>query len=254
MGNGPVGFRLVLNDAYFTSRIVILYLHFHEKKNSRILPSSNDIKLWTNSLADLLRDPLGVKTFSEFVKIEFSSENLEFHLAVEELGSLQDYDLFTQASIKIFDEYIAVGAPKELNITSSCRSQLTSMFAELKRRLGVTASSSPTSGVTQHDFVSDKMDRMSIHSTSTSATTPAASRPMSHYHHPGQFDPTNLPEKWRLPNSCFVDAHDHILALMSKDSYVRFLASDMMSKLQQQVLNGEAEDGHSMNKAKKRSG
>uniref|UniRef100_A0A1I8GYV1 RGS domain-containing protein n=1 Tax=Macrostomum lignano TaxID=282301 RepID=A0A1I8GYV1_9PLAT len=75
------------------------------------------VKLWGTSFDFLLRDPAGREYFRHFLTREFSSENLRFWLAV------QDYKFGPVSQLharmeSIFAEFLASGAPSEINIDS----------------------------------------------------------------------------------------------------------------------------------------
>jgi len=80
-------------------------------------PTEKRVRKWELSLEDLVLDPLGVKELMEYMKKEYSHENLRFWLAVQELR----YGPGTEAKIKkkvkeIWDEFLAPGAKAEINI------------------------------------------------------------------------------------------------------------------------------------------
>ncbi|PAA50144.1 hypothetical protein BOX15_Mlig015244g1 [Macrostomum lignano] len=75
------------------------------------------VKMWSAYFDFLLRDAAGREYFKQFLTKEFSSENLSFWLAV------QDYkfgpnDQLRSRMTQIFDEFLAPGAPSEINIDS----------------------------------------------------------------------------------------------------------------------------------------
>eukprot|EP00842_Homolaphlyctis_polyrhiza_P006084 jgi/Hompol1/6477/HPOL_002675-RA len=96
--------------------------------NERTVPTKAEVQIWCNSLADLLRDPLGVKYFDEFLAKEFSQENLQFYLKCRDLENVQSADEFLLRSMAIFKDYIKVGSPRELNINSNTRSAIIAVF------------------------------------------------------------------------------------------------------------------------------
>ncbi|KAJ3195392.1 Regulator of G-protein signaling 7 [Irineochytrium annulatum] len=91
-------------------------------------PIKRDLMLWCTSLDDLLRDPLGIEYFARFLKTEFSLENLDFYQRCQLLASLPTYSEFQREATAIFEEFIQVGSPRELNITSGCRMVLIAQF------------------------------------------------------------------------------------------------------------------------------
>lgn len=80
-------------------------------------PTEKRVRKWELSLEDLVQDPLGVKELMEYMKKEYSHENLRFWLGVQELR----YGPGTEGKIKkkvkeIWDEFLAPGAKAEINI------------------------------------------------------------------------------------------------------------------------------------------
>jgi hypothetical protein len=89
-------------------------------KDSSSKPSVDTIRCWANSLDSLLADKFGRQCFHEFLKSEFSEENVEFWIACEEFKNLKTPNLTAPAQ-KIFNEFIAHQAPREINIDSITR-------------------------------------------------------------------------------------------------------------------------------------
>ncbi|KNC97189.1 uncharacterized protein SPPG_07577 [Spizellomyces punctatus DAOM BR117] len=100
--------------------------------NAKKHPSSAEIKMWTYSFPELMRDPMGVRHFYDFVQKEFSQENLEFYLKCQALDSVPTRKEFTERAKTIYDEFIKINAPRELNINSSERSAIIAQFDALQ--------------------------------------------------------------------------------------------------------------------------
>lgn len=80
-------------------------------------PTEKRVRKWSISLEDLVVDSLGVKELMEYMKKEYSHENLRFWMSVQELR----YGPGTEAKIKkkvkeIWDEFLSPGAKAEINI------------------------------------------------------------------------------------------------------------------------------------------
>ncbi|XP_053740077.1 regulator of G-protein signaling 18 isoform X2 [Synchiropus splendidus] len=71
---------------------------------------------WRDSFEDLLKHSEGVETFSQFLKTEFSEENLEFWLACEEYKTYDSQTKLLSMAKYIYTLFIASDAPKEVNI------------------------------------------------------------------------------------------------------------------------------------------
>ncbi|KAI8917038.1 RGS domain-containing protein, partial [Powellomyces hirtus] len=98
------------------------------KKN----PTTADTKLWTFSFTELMRDPIGVKHFYDFVQKEFSQENLEFYLKCQALDAISTREEFTKRAQTIYAEFIQIGASRELNINSTDRNAIIAQFEALE--------------------------------------------------------------------------------------------------------------------------
>uniref|UniRef100_A0A4W6EQD4 Regulator of G protein signaling 6 n=1 Tax=Lates calcarifer TaxID=8187 RepID=A0A4W6EQD4_LATCA len=70
-------------------------------------PSQQRVKKWGFSLEEALKDPAGRDQFLKFLESEFSSENLRFWLAVQDLKAQE-----------IWQEFLAEGAPSSINLDS----------------------------------------------------------------------------------------------------------------------------------------
>ncbi|KAI9094603.1 hypothetical protein DFS34DRAFT_235793 [Phlyctochytrium arcticum] len=96
--------------------------------NSKKHPSTADIRMWTYSFTELMRDAMGVKHFYNFVQKEFSQENLEFYLKCQALDSIPTRKDFTERARSIYDEFIKINAPREININSAERTAIINQF------------------------------------------------------------------------------------------------------------------------------
>ncbi|XP_055005619.1 regulator of G-protein signaling 6-like [Boleophthalmus pectinirostris] len=80
-------------------------------------PSQQRVKKWGFSLEEALKDPLGQDLFLRFLESEFSSENLRFWLAVQDLKRQPQQDVAQRAQ-DIWAEFLAEGAPSSINLDS----------------------------------------------------------------------------------------------------------------------------------------
>ncbi|XP_006865757.1 PREDICTED: regulator of G-protein signaling 3 isoform X1 [Chrysochloris asiatica] len=84
-------------------------------------PTSEEALKWGESLEKLLLHKYGLAVFQAFLRTEFSEENLEFWLACEDFKKLKSQSKMTAKAKKIFAEYIAIQACKEVNLDSYTR-------------------------------------------------------------------------------------------------------------------------------------
>lgn len=80
-------------------------------------PSQQRVKRWGFSLDEALKDPAGRDQFLKFLESEFSSENLRFWLAVQDLKRRPLQDVPNRAQ-EIWHEFLAEGAQSSINLDS----------------------------------------------------------------------------------------------------------------------------------------
>uniref|UniRef100_K7FH44 Regulator of G protein signaling 6 n=1 Tax=Pelodiscus sinensis TaxID=13735 RepID=K7FH44_PELSI len=80
-------------------------------------PSQQRVKRWGFSIDEVLKDPVGRDLFLRFLESEFSSENLRFWLAVQDLKKQPLQDVATRVE-EIWQEFLAPGAQSAINLDS----------------------------------------------------------------------------------------------------------------------------------------
>ncbi|ETE66768.1 Regulator of G-protein signaling 6, partial [Ophiophagus hannah] len=80
-------------------------------------PSQHRVKRWGFSIDEVLKDPVGRDQFLRFLESEFSSENLRFWLAVQDLKKQPLQDVATRVE-EIWQEFLAPGAQSAINLDS----------------------------------------------------------------------------------------------------------------------------------------
>uniref|UniRef100_A0A671LNJ8 Regulator of G-protein signaling 7-like n=1 Tax=Sinocyclocheilus anshuiensis TaxID=1608454 RepID=A0A671LNJ8_9TELE len=75
------------------------------------------VKRWGFGFDEVLKDPVGREQFLKFLESEFSSENLRFWLAVQELKKRPIREVPSRVQ-EIWDEFLAPGAPSAINVDS----------------------------------------------------------------------------------------------------------------------------------------
>ena len=94
--------------------------------------SPKDVKGWSESLDNLLKDPVGLQTFFMHLKGEHSTENIRFWLACENYknrAGRDDEATRYDTAHQIFKEFLSRCATSQINVP--CR-----LFRELKQELG----------------------------------------------------------------------------------------------------------------------
>ncbi|XP_067876891.1 regulator of G-protein signaling 4-like isoform X1 [Heterodontus francisci] len=109
-----LGFLLLKSESTVTTSRI------ERKARSRGAHSAEALK-WGESLDKLLNHKRGVAAFRAFLRSEFSEENIDFWLACEEYKNTKIGSKLTLKAQKIYDEFVKVQAPKEVNLDSHSR-------------------------------------------------------------------------------------------------------------------------------------
>ncbi|CAH8435057.1 unnamed protein product [Heterobilharzia americana] len=86
-------------------------------------PTREEVEDWARSFEAVLRDKYGIMVFREFLRTEFSDENIRFWLICEEYRNKSGSKNMQRKAFKIFNEYVAVQAASEVNLDSNTRLQ-----------------------------------------------------------------------------------------------------------------------------------
>lgn len=82
---------------------------------------SHGVQVWGNSFEKLLEDAAGLHTFAEFLKKEFSAENIYFWTACERYKKVTDHGERAKEANEIFSKHLATGASEPVNVDSKAR-------------------------------------------------------------------------------------------------------------------------------------
>ncbi|XP_062499775.1 uncharacterized protein LOC134177052 [Corticium candelabrum] len=77
---------------------------------------SQRIRNWAISFSRLLKDPIGVACFTEFMTSEHSDENLSFWLQCQKFAELRKSGALQAEARMIYDEFLSESAPTPVNI------------------------------------------------------------------------------------------------------------------------------------------
>ncbi|KAM6355515.1 regulator of G-protein signaling 7 isoform 10-T10 [Podargus strigoides] len=98
-----------------------MQLDRHRLKMSKVAeskePGQQRVKRWGFGMDEALKDPVGREQFLKFLESEFSSENLRFWLAVEDLKKRPVREVPARVQ-EIWHEFLAPGAPSAINLDS----------------------------------------------------------------------------------------------------------------------------------------
>ncbi|XP_066588507.1 regulator of G-protein signaling 7 isoform X2 [Prorops nasuta] len=79
------------------------------------VPTEKRVRRWALSMEELMSDPTGLQEFTNYLRKEYSHENIRFWLAVKDLRHSFQAQIHDKVN-KIFKEFLAPGAPCEINI------------------------------------------------------------------------------------------------------------------------------------------
>ncbi|CAH8439542.1 unnamed protein product [Schistosoma rodhaini] len=112
-----------LPQSYGTDIVISNHRVFLEKLFRSGGPTREDVEDWARSFESVLRDKYGVLVFREFLRTEFSDENIRFWLICEDYRNKSGTKNMQRKAFKIFNEYVAVQAAREVNLDSNTRLQ-----------------------------------------------------------------------------------------------------------------------------------
>lgn len=84
-------------------------------------PTLEEIRSWGKSFDRLMRSPGGRKVFRDFLRCEYSEENILFWLACEELKKETNPEAIEEKARFIYEDYISILSPKEVSLDSRVR-------------------------------------------------------------------------------------------------------------------------------------
>lgn len=93
-------------------------------------PSREEVQEWGISFEKLLTSKTGVKIFHDFLKSQYSEENLLFWLAVEKLKKETDQATFKELAQSIYRDYLSAESPKEVSIDHKTRQHIEEVLEE----------------------------------------------------------------------------------------------------------------------------
>jgi len=95
-------------------------------------PSYEELKMWGESFDKLMKCPGGQRLFREFLRSEYSEENMLFYQACEDLKREENPDLVEEKARLIYEDYISILSPKEVSLDSRVREVINRNMIEPK--------------------------------------------------------------------------------------------------------------------------
>nr|XP_020144379.1 regulator of G-protein signaling 20 isoform X8 [Microcebus murinus] len=93
-------------------------------------PTLEEVSAWAQSFDKLMITPAGRNTFREFLRTEFSEENMLFWMACEELKKEANKTIIEEKARIIYDDYISILSPKEVSLDSRVREVINKNMVE----------------------------------------------------------------------------------------------------------------------------
>ncbi|KAL7640238.1 UNVERIFIED_CONTAM: hypothetical protein RMT77_009652 [Armadillidium vulgare] len=93
----------------------------HVNGENEPLPTLEEIRSWGESFDKLMKCSVGRKAFREFLKCEYSEENILFWQACEDLKRELNPSLVEEKARLIYEDYISILSPKEVSLDSRVR-------------------------------------------------------------------------------------------------------------------------------------
>ncbi|KAJ8412294.1 hypothetical protein AAFF_G00145610 [Aldrovandia affinis] len=84
-------------------------------------PSREEMGLWAESFERLMRNPAGRNLFREFLRTEYSEDNMLFWLACEDLKQEHSKMAIQEKARLIYEDYVSILSPREVSLDSRVR-------------------------------------------------------------------------------------------------------------------------------------
>ncbi|XP_035236766.1 regulator of G-protein signaling 19 isoform X3 [Anguilla anguilla] len=84
-------------------------------------PTVDEMRLWAQCFDKLMKSPAGRNVFREFLRTEYSEENMLFWLACEDLKKELNKSVVEEKARLIYEDYISILSPKEVSLDSRVR-------------------------------------------------------------------------------------------------------------------------------------
>uniref|UniRef100_A0A3Q0R5G2 Regulator of G protein signaling 20 n=1 Tax=Amphilophus citrinellus TaxID=61819 RepID=A0A3Q0R5G2_AMPCI len=84
-------------------------------------PTLEEVRSWGQSFDKLMCCPAGRNSFRQFLRTEFSEENMLFWLACEEFRKENNKSVIEEKARVIYEDYISILSPKEVSLDSRVR-------------------------------------------------------------------------------------------------------------------------------------
>ncbi|MEE6463989.1 hypothetical protein FKM82_006125 [Ascaphus truei] len=97
-------------------------------------PTLEDVNAWGQSFDNIMTTPCGRNAFREFLRTEFSEENMLFWMACEDLKQEANKNVIEEKARLIYEDYISILSPKEVSLDSRVREVINRNMLEPSQR------------------------------------------------------------------------------------------------------------------------
>lgn len=80
-------------------------------------PTLEEARSWSTSFEKVMKSAAGCSCFRQFLRTEFSEENMMFWLACEELKKETNKTVVEEKVRQIYEDFISILSPKEVSRT-----------------------------------------------------------------------------------------------------------------------------------------
>ncbi|KAK2499264.1 hypothetical protein MC885_003202 [Smutsia gigantea] len=98
-------------------------------------PTLEEVSTWAQSFDQLMFTPAGRNAFREFLRTEFSEENMLFWMACEELKKEANKNVIEEKAKIIYENYISILSPKEVSLDSRVREVINKNMVEPSQQI-----------------------------------------------------------------------------------------------------------------------
>ncbi|KAF1385346.1 hypothetical protein PFLUV_G00106780 [Perca fluviatilis] len=93
-----------------------------ENAAAESMPTASEVKKWEESFSHLMNSQKGRTVFGNFLRSEFSEENIDFWVACEDYKKCSPSELVTRAK-QLYQQYVEADAPNEVNLDAATREE-----------------------------------------------------------------------------------------------------------------------------------
>ncbi|XP_037820960.1 regulator of G-protein signaling loco-like [Lucilia sericata] len=110
-------------------------LNYGNSSNDLTKPLPKGPTAWGTSIEVLLADPAGIKSFAEFLKLEYAAENIYFWTACERFRNMENPAERQAEALIIYTKHLSNGSFEPVNVDSKARSLVEQNLSNAEKNL-----------------------------------------------------------------------------------------------------------------------